>query len=234
MRVGIMQPYLFPYIGYFQLMNAVDEFVLYDNIEFTKKGWINRNRILVNEKDAYISLPLKKDSDFLDVRERSLAENWPSEKKKMLNRIIGSYKNAPQFHEVYPLVETALMFEQLNLFDFIHHSLKLVKDHLEIPCSLIVSSTIPIEHGLRSEKKVITLCKQRKASTYINPIGGLDFYSNKIFHEEGIDLQFIKMHPFVYKQYGNDFIPFLSIIDVMMFNTKEEIKHFLNTGYTLI
>ena len=87
MKVGIMQPYFFPYIGYFQLMNAVDEFVVYDNIEFTKKGWINRNRILVNGKDAFITISLKKDSDYLDVRDRYLADSWSSDRVKMLNRM---------------------------------------------------------------------------------------------------------------------------------------------------
>ena len=121
MKAGIMQPYLFPYIGYFQLMNAVDEFVLYDNIEYTKKGWINRNRILVNGKDTYIGLPLKKDSDFLTIVERNLAENWPAERKKILNKISSSYKKAPQFGKVYPVIESAFMFEDFNLFNFIYH-----------------------------------------------------------------------------------------------------------------
>ena len=77
MKLAIMQPYLFPYIGYFQLMNAADEFVVYDNIKYTKKGWINRNRILVNGSDAYINFPLKKDSDYLDVKDRSgKVVNW--------------------------------------------------------------------------------------------------------------------------------------------------------------
>src|SRR5689334_1147970 len=100
-----MQPYFFPYIGYFQLMNAVDEFVVYDNIEYTKKGWINRNRILEDGTDSYITIPLKKDSDYLDVRDRRLAESWPTEKRKMLNRIIQSYRKAPYFNSVYPMIE---------------------------------------------------------------------------------------------------------------------------------
>src|SRR5438445_505000 len=105
MRIGIMQPYFFPYIGYFQLINAVDEFVVYDNIEFTKKGWINRNRILVNGKDAYITIPLKKDSDYLNVNERWLADVWTVERKKLLNRITESYRKAPYYESIYNLAE---------------------------------------------------------------------------------------------------------------------------------
>ena len=85
MKLAIMQPYIFPYIGYFQLINAVDKFVIYDNIQFTKKGWINRNMILVNGKDEYITLPLKKDSDFLNVDERVLSDTFKQEKKKIIN-----------------------------------------------------------------------------------------------------------------------------------------------------
>ena len=105
-----MQPYFFPYIGYFQLMNAVDEFVVYDNIEFTKKGWINRNRILVNGKDFYITLPIKHDSDYLYIIDRLLADTWPIERKKMLNRIIESYRKAPNFNVVFSVIEKVLLF----------------------------------------------------------------------------------------------------------------------------
>ncbi|PIY97318.1 MAG: hypothetical protein COY66_00270 [Candidatus Kerfeldbacteria bacterium CG_4_10_14_0_8_um_filter_42_10] len=234
MKLGIMQPYFFPYIGYFQLMNATDEFVLYDNIEYTKKGWINRNRILVNGKDAYITLPLKKDSDYLEVKDRHLADTWPSERKKMLNRITGSYQKSPYFNSIYPIIEKVIIFEETNLFKFILNSLNQVKEYLEIRTPLVISSTIPIEHELKAEKKVIALCKSRKADTYINPIGGLELYDKENFKEVGIDLHFIKTNDFKYKQFGNDFVPFLSIIDVMMFNSKEEIKDYLNKQYSLI
>src|ERR1700749_4655397 len=113
-----MQPYLFPYIGYYQLINAVDEFVVYDNIEFTKKGWINRNRILVNGGDAYITLPLKKDSDYLHVCQRYLADTWPAERKKMLNRITESYRKSPFFELAFPVLEQCVMFDDHNLFNF--------------------------------------------------------------------------------------------------------------------
>ena len=87
MKLAIMQPYFFPYIGYFQLIKSVDEFVIYDNIQYTKKGWINRNRILVNGTDYLISLPLKKDSDYLNVVDRQLAESWEKDRTKLLTLI---------------------------------------------------------------------------------------------------------------------------------------------------
>lgn len=234
MKIAIMQPYFFPYIGYFQLIKAVDEFVVYDNIEYTKKGWINRNRILINGKDSYITLPLKKDSDHLDVRDRYLASSWPFEKDKMLNRIIESYRKAPRFDSVYPIIEKSILFEERNLFGFILNSLNLVREYLEIQTPLLVSSTIPVDHGLKAGKKVVAICKARKADTYLNPIGGTQLYSKADFKNEGLDLCFLKTADFIYKQSDNNFVPFLSIIDVMMFNPKEEIKEYLNSFYTLL
>jgi hypothetical protein len=228
-----MQPYFFPYIGYFQLINAVDEFVVYDNIKFTKKGWINRNRILVNGKDSYISLPLKKDSDHLDVRDRYLADSWSFEKDKMLNRIIESYRKAPYFDSVYPIIEKSILFEEHNLFGFILNSLNLVREYLGIQTPLLVSSTIPVDHGLKAEKKVVAICKARKADMYLNPIGGVQLYSKVDFRNEGLDLCFLKTTNFIYKQSDNEFVPFLSIIDVMMFNVKEEIMEYLTSFYTM-
>ena len=222
-----MQPYFLPYIGYFQLMNAVDEFVIYDNIKFTKKGWLNRNRILVNGKDSYITIPLKKIPDYFDIRDRYLAEIWRFEKKKMLNRVIESYRKAPKFDVVYPIIEKCILYEESNLFKFILNSLRLVNEYLEIRTSFLISSTISINHELKAEKKVVAICKSRKANVYLNPIGGIQLYLKDDFKDEGIDLYFLKTNELRYKQFKNDFVPSLSIIDVMMFNSKEEIRKML-------
>jgi hypothetical protein len=229
MKLAIMQPYFFPYIGYFQLINAVDEFVIYDNIEFTKKGWINRNRILVNGTDAIISLPLKKDSDYLHVSERFLADTWGMERNKMLNRIKESYRKAPFFKETYPLLEKCVMYDDRNLFNFILHSVQTIMQYLNIYTKLVVSSSIPIENQLKGVDKVMAICKQRGADIYINPIGGLELYDKECFDKNGLKLQFLKANNITYTQFNNEFIPFLSIIDVLMFNNKEELKSNLNS-----
>jgi hypothetical protein len=234
MIVGIMQPYFFPYIAYFQLINAVDEFIIYDNIQFTKKGWINRNRILVNGTDEYITIPLKKDSDFLDVKDRYLSQEWPNERKKILNRITESYRKASHFNIIYPIIERIMMYEDKNLFAFIFNSIKEVNQYLDIKTPLIVSSFISINHDLKAENKVIELCKARKAKTYINPIGGVELYNKETFKNKGLELKFLKANNITYPQFKNDFVPFLSIIDVMMFNSLEDIKVIINKDYNLI
>jgi hypothetical protein len=233
MKLAIMQPYFFPYIGYFQLINSVDEFVIYDNIQFTKKGWINRNRILVNHKEDYISLPLKKDSDYLNINQRFLSENWSNDRKKILNRIVESYRKAPQFESAFSLFEKCLTSSQTNLFYFIHYSLIETLKYLSIPTKVTISSSIEINHQLKSEDKVLAICNEKNATNYINPIGGLELYSKDRFKSKGISLQFQKSNPINYLQYKNNFIPWLSILDVMMFNSKDEIKLFLS-DYQLI
>lgn len=223
MKLAIMQPYFMPYIGYFQLINAVDVFVVYDNIQFTKKGWFHRNRILVNGRDKMFSVPLKKDSDYLYVAQRELADNFDNESKKIIRKIKAAYQKAPYYKKVMPLVEECFQSGSGNLFDFIHTSLKLLTQFLQIDTKIIISSAIDIDHTLKSQDKVLAICKNLNADIYINAIGGQDLYVAEAFRNKGIELRFIKTKPVKYKQFDNEFVPWLSIIDVMMFNSKEEI-----------
>lgn len=228
MKVAIMQPYFMPYIGYFQLINAVDTFVIYDNIQYTKKGWINRNRILENGKDTFITLPLSKDSDYLDVVARKLASDFNQSKMKLVNKISACYKKAPQFNNIFPIITDCLNHQEENLFEFILYSLKAVNTYLNIDTKIVISSTIHINHQLKNSDKVIALCKALDATEYINPSGGKELYDVVDFKENGIDLKFIQSEPIQYPQFSNEFVPWLSIIDVLMFNDKIEIRKMLN------
>lgn len=233
MKGAIMQPYFLPYIGYFQLIKAVDVFVIYDNIEFTKKGWVNRNRILVNGKDSYFTLPLKKDSDYLNINQRELAESYPQDKVKITRKIAEVYKKAPHYKLIFPLIEKIFMFDNKNVFNFILNSLQTICKYLEIETQFVISSSIQIDHTLKSQEKVIAICQKLNIKNYINPIGGQELYDKDIFHKNGILLNFIKAESVWYKQFDNDFIAWLSIIDLLMFNSIEETKLLLNK-YDLI
>lgn len=234
MKVSIMQPYFFPYIGYFQLINAVDVFVVYDNIQFTKKGWFHRNRILVGGKDKMFSIPLKKDSDYLNVVQRVLADNFDIEKKRILRRIAQSYHKAPYYNDVMPLVEECFQKGSGNLFEFIYASLRRIIQFLHIETEMMISSSIAIDHTLKSQQKVLNICTSIGADVYINPIGGKELYEVKEFQKQGIKLRFLKAKPFTYVQFGNEFLPWLSIIDVMMFNPPETIRQCVESNYELI
>ena len=228
-----MQPYFLPYIGYFQLMNAVDKFVIYDDVKHAKKGWINRNRILLNGKDHLFTLPLKKDSDFLDVRERSLSDNFETESKKILNKIATSYKKAPYYSQAYSTISDCFLYKERNLFKFIFHSIEKIREYLDIKTEILISSEIGLKERLRGEERVISICKHFGADHYINAIGGVELYDKETFLKENIKLNFIKSNSIEYKQFANVFVPWLSVIDLMMFNSKEKMVEYLNS-YTLI
>ena len=231
-KVAIMQPYFFPYLGYFQLMSAVDVFVVYDNIQYTKKGWINRNRMLLNGEDSMFSLPLKKDSDLLNIRERAIATDFNA--KKFIAQLGGAYRKAPYFRETIALVDTVMHAETKNLFDFLLHSLIKTTAHLGIHTPIKISSAIPVDHTLKSQSKVIAICKALDAGTYINAIGGKALYTADAFSEENIALRFIQSRPYVYQQFGAPFIVWLSIIDVLMFNSTDAARAAIESGYALI
>ncbi|MDD4748056.1 MAG: WbqC family protein [Candidatus Bipolaricaulis sp.] len=231
MKLAIMQPYFMPYIGYFQLINVVDKFVIYDDIEYTKKGWINRNRVLNEGKDVFITIPLEKDSDFLDIVQRRVSVSF--NKRKMINQITNYYRKAPFYIEGYQLFNTIINFDETNLFSFIYNSIKEICDFLEINTPLIISSSINMNRSLKGAERVMSICKTIGAEEYINPIGGLDLYDKTEFKKNNIELFFLKTNSFNYKQFDNEFIPFLSILDVIMFNKKEQIQNYLNK-YTLI
>jgi len=222
MKLGIMQPYLLPYIGYFQLIAAVDVFVVYDNIQYTKKGWINRNRLLQDGTDLMFSVPLKKGSDYLEVRERSLAETF--DRRKLLNQFRENYRRAPFFASTWPLLEQIIGHADDNLFRYIHNSIVQLCAHLSLETQVRISSDINIDHTLRGQDKVIAINQALGASVYRNAIGGLDLYSREAFRDQGIEVQFIKSRPLEYAQFGKPFVPWLSIVDVLMFNSVETIK----------
>lgn len=227
MKLAIMQPYFLPYIGYFQLLNAVDEFVIYDNIEFTKRGWIQRNRILVNGADSTLSLLLKKASDYLDIRERQLSGSFSRERSKILRRIEAAYSKSPYFVSVMPIIEQCFTYQNVNLFEFIHNSLLIICEYLGITTKITISSRLTSDHDLKGQDRVIAICQELSALLYINAIGGRGLYRKEAFAEKGIQLFFIKTEPIVYPQFDNEFVPSLSIVDLMMFNHVGKLHEYL-------
>ena len=232
MRVAIMQPYIFPYIGYFQLMHAVDAFVVYDNIKYTKKGWINRNRYLLNGEATTFSLPLRKDSDDLDIRDRHLSADF--NRGKLLGQLREAYRKAPHFNATLALVEEVIGNPADNLFDYLHQGLAKTCQHLGITTPILVSSMLDADHSLRSQERVIALANAVGASEYINPIGGLELYSREDFARQSVALGFLRSRPIEYPQLGEGFVPWLSIVDVLMFNGAERTRESLLSQFDVV
>jgi hypothetical protein len=178
------------------------------------------------------SLPLKNDSDSLDVCQRELAADFNCE--KLLNQFRGNYQRAPYFAQTFPLLEQIVRYGDKNLFRYLHHSIVKTCQHMGVTTEIRTSSDIAIDHTLKNQNKVLALCEAVGADTYVNAIGGLDLYSKEDFRDRGIDLKFIQAKPFEYAQFSNPFVPWLSIIDVMMFNPPDTIRTCLTANYELI
>ena len=227
-----MQPYIFPYIGYFQLINAVDKFVIYDDVNFINKGWINRNRILNNGVDSLFSIPLKEASQNKLINE--IEVNWDSAwKSKFLKTLEQSYKKAPFYQETLLIVQKILNIDNESISKIVEHNLRLICAYLDIKTEIVSSSAIYQNTHLKAQERILDICLQEKATEYINPIGGLELYDKVFFEAQNIRLNFIKSKPIQYLQFKNEFVPWLSMIDVLMFNSKEEIISFIN-NYELV
>lgn len=226
MKIAIMQPYFFPYLGYWQLINAVDKFVLLDDVNYIMRGFINRNSILVNGGTHKFSISIDKPSQNKLINETILL--FPTkERHNFLKTIEMAYKKAPFFSDTYPVIEESVMFDDTNLLSFLKHSICITKDHLGIDSEILVSSEIKKDNSKKAQNRIIEINKIIGSNTYINPIGGQQLYKKEDFKNNGIELYFMEMQSIEYRQFQNTFVPNLSIIDVLMFNSINEIKDML-------
>jgi len=229
MKIAIMQPYLFPYIGYFQLVNAVDKFVFYDDVNFIKQGWINRNNILLNGEKLLFSFPVEKISSFKKINEVKVnRELFNRKKKKFLKTLALSYKKAPFYNEVTNLVSLILNSDFEYISDYSNKSIIKALEYLNINTEIISSSNIYKNDYLKSTARVLDICQKEDAKIYINFFGGRNLYRKSEFKKSNIDLLFLRSGKIMYRQFGGRFISNLSIIDILMFNSKSKIKEMLN------
>lgn len=227
MKLGIMQPYFLPYIGYWQLLNAVDRYVIYDDVNFIKGGWINRNRILQNGVPAYINVPMIGASSFKRINEIQVNRD-PRVMGKLLKTVEQNYRKAPCFESVMPLMERICRCEEDNLAVFLANSIRVVCDYLDITTTLVMSSQIEKDTSLRSQDKVIDICRRQGATEYFNAIGGQALYDQASFARFDIRLYFLKPTDVKYLQGKSEFVSNLSILDVLMFNPQSVAKTMLH------
>lgn len=232
MKLGIMQPYFLPYIGYWQLINAVDKYVIYDDVNYIKKGWINRNRVLINNSIENINLSISKASQNKLINELLLFEP-ENNFNNLLKTISYNYKKAKEFNSVFPLVEKIFSCKEINLARFLEYSIRELVDYMGIKTEIIRSSDILKDNSLRGQEKIISICKELKADVYINAIGGQELYDKESFSKQNIDLKFLMPNISEYDQFGNEFQAGLSIIDVLMFNSRQDVCQMLN-DYKLV
>jgi hypothetical protein len=223
-----MQPYIFPYIGYFQLINSVDKFIVYDDVNYIKQSWINRNSILVNGKAFRFSVPLHDQSSFEKINKTLLSEkNYSPWANKFLYTIEINYKKSPFFHNVYPRLINFFQSKNYSIAELALNSLKFVAEYTGITTEFVDSTDKYNNQHLTSQARILDICLRENADTYINTTGGIKLYSKSDFLEKNIVLQFITSEEIVYSQFNSNFISRLSIIDVLMFNDIPRIREFL-------
>jgi len=229
MKIALMQPYLFPYIGYYQLVQAVDEFIFFDDVNFSKKSFISRNTILVNGVKAQFRLPVVKKSQNRRIQEHEFIGEYD----EFFALIRAGYEKTPYFDDVFPIVEETLSTQNRGVAKVNAFSIQLVSDYLGLKSTFSFSSELAIEDKYKAQSRVIKICKTKMADCYVNSIGGLHLYDARAFKEKGINLKFLKPRSIEYRQNQKNFVPSLSIIDVLMWNSKDEILELLG-NYDII
>ena len=218
-----MQPYFLPYIGYFQLIKAVEKYVIADNLNYIKQGWINRNKLLLNGNEFLFNLAVIGASQNKMINEIFVGDD----QSRLLRTIEVNYRKAPFFADVFPLIEKMLIHEDKNLARFIGNSLKIIADYLNFNTEFEYMSDLNRDTSLKAQDMVINVCKLVNATEYLNAIGGMDLYDKQTFKQAGVDLYFIKTNKIEYQQFNNLFVPNLSMLDVLMFNSVEAVNELL-------
>lgn len=225
MIVAGNQPYFIPYVAYWQLMKACDLFLIGDDYAFIKSGWVQRNRILHQGKPAYFGLEINDISCHRLINQTELINTDFPKKLKMLYH---DYRAAPYFEQGYGLMEKIFSCEETNLTNFLMNSIEIIREYLGIKTKIMYTSQLEGNSRFKCEQRIFDFCERLGCTTYINAIGGLSLYKKDEFAEHGVELKFIHSHCREYKQFGENFVPGLSILDVIMFNSREEIVQMLD------
>ncbi len=225
--VGIMQPYLFPYLGYFQLIRECDVFVWLDDVQYTKRGWINRNRILLRGNAHEFVFSVRKGAQKLSINERWYSESFRDEAGRFLKTLHMAYHEAPRYEPARNLITRLLSADERNVAVFNGGTLEALCAHLGITPEFIRSSRLSGVSGLRGEERIMGIVKALGGNRYVNPIGGTGLYSYDHFTRAGLTLKFLKSGDRAYAQFGSAFVPQLSIVDVLMFADSASISGLL-------
>lgn len=215
MKLGVMQPYFFPYLGYWQLINAVDRFVVYDDVNFMKGGWVNRNRILVNGEPVFITVPLRNASPNRRICDIEVHEG-AFRRDRLLKTISQAYRRAPHFEQVYPVIEKIVRNPERNLANYLDGSIRRICDLLGIQAKIVRSSEAYDNQDMKGQARILDICKREGANTYINAQGGSKLYDTHAFSEVGVELRFLKMCPVAYVDRRKHPDSYLSVVNLLM------------------
>jgi len=223
--LAIMQPYFFPYIDYFRLAASVDRFVFLDDVQYIRRGWINRNRLLIRGEPSYFSVPVKKPARSDRICDVRIAE--PDERERILETIRHTYRKAPFFDQTFTLARRVLSFPTNFIGELAKHSVQEVCRLLRLETSFVQSSRIYGNDHLRGEARIVDIARIEGAGVYRNARGGAHLYSRPVFEAEAIDLQFLDTRSFSYSQANEVGVADLSILDVLMWVSVDAVGAFV-------
>ncbi|MBN1005314.1 WbqC family protein [Amphritea pacifica] len=219
MQLAVMQPYLFPYIGYFQLIYAADIFLIYDDVSYIKQGYINRNRVLSSTGEIRFTVPVPGASS-----NRLISDlKFSADVGKVLKTIEQSYSKAPYFKTVFPLIRQCMEHDDRRIASVCLKSFEAIFAYIGLKKEIKKTSEIDYERSQSALDRLIELCCKFETDSYINAPGGRSLYNKSDFATHGIELKFIDSYPVEYRQGSNEFIPNLSIIDLLMNCSSEEV-----------
>lgn len=224
MRLAVMQPYFLPYIGYFQLISAVDKLVLLDDVNFINGGWVNRNRIAINGEPRWLTLPLARASQNRLINEIEIVDD-PGWRRKTIRSVELSYRSAPFAPHVLPFFSDMLKDARGSLSAFLFRQLRRVADYIGIDARIEPSSTIYPKNGRSGQERILDICAREKATVYVNLPGGRNLYDADLFASAGIELLFLEpnLQSLALRHSGHEG-PSLSILDLLMFNSAATIR----------
>jgi hypothetical protein len=231
MKVAIMQPYFFPYLGYWNLISSVEKFIVYDNIKYTKKGWINRNKAVLHGRETLFTLPLVSASDYTEIRDRQLSDTY--DRKKFIQTIHMSYRHAPGYATFMEVAEQAIVDTSTNLFDYIYNSICVISTYLGQRTQILKSSDVDCDHRLRGEERVIAICRALNADCYINPPGGTNLYNPAKFDDASVTLRFLQPSCLQHSPNDRNAEDLYSILHQGFRYRQPDLKTLVHTGYTL-
>jgi hypothetical protein len=226
MKIAVMQPYFFPYLGYFQLVHATNRFVFYDDVTYIKGGWINRNRWLSRNGSTYFTIPVQDASSFRSIAHTQVVPKgaWVTKLRKTFQE---SYGKAPCFTQAFELLDGVLSLDEPSIARWAATSVRAVANYLDPAPRFIETSARYGNAQLKAAERVLDICRQESASVYINAIGGQALYDPADFSARGVELRFLRTRPVTYRQFREPFVASLSILDVIAFNPREIIRQFL-------
>lgn len=228
MKLAIMQPYLFPYAGYFQLAAGVDRFVFYDDVNFIKRGWINRNRLYMSGKVRWFTLPLLSASQHRKINQIQVV-NDPLWRRKLLASVSGAYREAPYFEQAYAMLSGMVHSSETSLSALARQSVVAVARYIGLETEFVVSTGRYGNEELTGADRVLDICLREGASEYHNLPGGVGLYPVEKFAAAGVALRFVQPLLAPYTQFNRPFQPGLSALDVLMFNDRVSARRLLGS-----